>query len=60
MKLFASFVVMLSILASLMCIIEANPKVKAGSVAKNGLRAINAAGHVHDAYKAVKNRKNHG
>lgn len=29
-------------------------------IQKNGLRAINAAGNVHDAYKAVKNRKNQG
>uniref|UniRef100_A0A2H1WYX0 SFRICE_034228 n=1 Tax=Spodoptera frugiperda TaxID=7108 RepID=A0A2H1WYX0_SPOFR len=60
MKLFASFVVLLAVLALLISVIEANPKVKAGSVAKNGLRAINAAGNVHDAYKAVKNRKNQG
>ncbi|XP_049703744.2 moricin-like [Helicoverpa armigera] len=57
MKFMAFFVVILAALAMFIGTTEANPKVKAGSVVKNGLRVINAAGTAHDAYEAIKHKK---
>nr|XP_049703744.1 virescein-like [Helicoverpa armigera] len=57
MKFMAFFMAVLAVLAVFIGTTEANPKVKAGSVVKNGLRAINAAGTAHDAYEAIKHKK---